>query len=89
MTNTDNKVTGKRVRTRYEMADYRGEKIMCWGTPALRSAFPKCSPPKDEPYGYIAWHEWADKKGKTHYQVRCREHGLLHNWVLRKKDRKQ
>ena len=25
----------------------------------------------DEPKAYIAWHEWADEKAKTHEQKHC------------------
>lgn len=51
-------------------------------SPAKRAKFPACRPPK-EPQGYLAWHEWAERKSKTHKQVRCREHGLFHNWIRR------
>lgn len=38
---------------------------------------------KDEPDGYIAWHEWAEKKLKRFKQVKCKSCGLFHNWVKR------
>lgn len=41
----------------------------------------KCRRPKGEPEGYLAWHEWAERKSKTYRQLRCREHGLFHVWV--------
>lgn len=43
----------------------------------------KCRRSKDEPVGYIEWHEWAERKSKTHRQLRCHEHGLFHVWVRR------
>lgn len=38
----------------------------------------------DEPEGYIAWAEWAEKKGKKHFQELCIEHGLYHVWTARR-----
>jgi len=32
------------------------------------------------PDGYLAWHEWADKKSVRHYQVRCDGCGLFKIW---------
>jgi len=32
------------------------------------------------PEGYIAWHEWAEKKSKTHTQIQCPECKLLAIW---------
>lgn len=26
---------------------------------------------RDEPHGYVAWFEWAERMGKTHEQHRC------------------
>lgn len=26
---------------------------------------------RDEPTGYVAWHEWAERMGRTHEQQRC------------------
>jgi hypothetical protein len=40
-----------------------------------------CVDHSDAPQGYLAWHEWADKKGKTHRQQRCGECGLWKIWV--------
>ena len=37
------------------------------------------------PTDYIAWHEWAEKKAKTHDQAPCPECGRLAVWVKRKK----
>lgn len=38
----------------------------------------ECAPYRDpmEPEGYLAWHEWADKKSKTHRSLKCRGCGL-------------
>lgn len=36
------------------------------------------------PEGYIQWHSWADKKIKTHRQIRCRVCGLFAIWIPRK-----
>lgn len=33
------------------------------------------------PEGYIAWHEWAEKKSKTHKQVKCEGCGLFKIWI--------
>ena len=46
---------------------------------------PKCSPPKDKPVRYLDWHDWVVRMGRTHRQVRCREHGLYHNWIPKKR----
>lgn len=35
------------------------------------------------PRGYIAWHEWANKMGKTHRQVECSGCGLLKIWMVK------
>ncbi len=32
------------------------------------------------PTGYMEWHLWAEKKGETHYQVRCPGCGLFAIW---------
>lgn len=37
------------------------------------------------PDGYLAWHAWAEKKLRTHYQVRCPGCGLLSIWKKREK----
>lgn len=36
----------------------------------------------DEPSGYLAWGEWAERKAKTHDQEQCPECGL---WVIYKR----
>jgi hypothetical protein len=33
------------------------------------------------PEGYIAWHNWAERKLKTHHQIKCRCCGLYTVWV--------
>lgn len=33
------------------------------------------------PEGYLAWHEWAEKKAKTHKSTRCPGCGLYKVWV--------
>lgn len=35
------------------------------------------------PEGYIAWHEWAEKKSKTHKQERCPTCGFFSIWKKR------
>lgn len=42
----------------------------------------KCRHTKS-PTGYVAWHEWAEKKAKTHEQERCPNCGLWAVWVKR------
>lgn len=36
------------------------------------------------PDGYVAWHEWAKKKSKHHYQVACKGCGRLTIWKRKK-----
>ena len=38
------------------------------------------------PEGYVAWHEWAEKKSKRHEQVRCNGCGRLTIWKRKPKD---
>lgn len=33
------------------------------------------------PTGYVARHEWAERKAKTHEQIRCEGCGRLAIWV--------
>lgn len=33
------------------------------------------------PDGYLAWHEWAEEKAKTHTQIKCSGCGLYAIWV--------
>ncbi len=46
-----------------------------------------CKDHTEEPQGYLAWHAWAEKKMKKHYQIRCDECGLWKIW-RRKSSRK-
>jgi len=34
-----------------------------------------------QPSGYLAWHAWAEKKARTHKQIRCETCGLWAIWV--------
>lgn len=43
---------------------------------------PKCRHTKT-PKGYVAWHEWAEQKAKTHELIRCPGCGLYKLWVKR------
>lgn len=42
-----------------------------------------------QPSGYIAWHEWASRKYKTHDQIQCPVCGLYAIWVKRKPQKKK
>jgi hypothetical protein len=35
------------------------------------------------PMPYLAWCLWMERMSKRYRQVRCREHGLFHNWALK------
>jgi hypothetical protein len=37
------------------------------------------------PDAYLAWHDWANDKAKTHYQERCPECALWAIWVPKAK----
>ena len=37
------------------------------------------------PKGYIDWHNWAEKKSKTHAQVKCPYCGLWAIWIKKSK----
>lgn len=39
------------------------------------------------PEGYMAWHEWAEKKGRTHRAVKCPGCGLYAIWVRKARKR--
>lgn len=32
------------------------------------------------PEGYVEWHSWAERKAKTHKQVKCKSCGLYEIW---------
>lgn len=36
---------------------------------------------KGQPDGYIAWHEWAGRKSRTHHQIRCKGCGRYEIWI--------
>ena len=38
------------------------------------------------PSDYLGWHAWAEKKMRTHVQVRCPECGLLAIWKPKEDD---
>lgn len=40
----------------------------------------ECKPHTPAPAGYLAWHEWAEKKSRTHQQGRCPGCGLFLIW---------
>ena len=35
---------------------------------------------RDEPTGYVAWHEWAEKMSRTHKQHSCPKCGRFTVW---------
>lgn len=37
------------------------------------------------PSGYVDWHNWAEKKSKTHKQIRCPVCDTLAIWVPKKR----
>ena len=44
-----------------------------------------CADHTPAPNTYLGWHEWAEKKYRTHEQVRCDECGHWRIWVERPK----
>lgn len=42
----------------------------------------KCKHTKS-PVGYVQWHEWADKKSKTHKQIKCLGCNRYAIWIRR------
>lgn len=36
------------------------------------------------PTGYVDWTNWAEKKSRTHYQIKCPNCGLFKIWKRRK-----
>ncbi len=41
------------------------------------------------PEGYIAWHIWAARMGKTHRQIKCPMCGLYSIWIPKVKREKK
>lgn len=37
-------------------------------------------PNAGEPQAYVAWHQWAERKARRHYQVKCKKCGRFHIW---------
>lgn len=48
---------------------------------AASERHPSCWAHTPCPRGYIAWHEWAEMKSRTHRQVRCPGCALWKIWV--------
>lgn len=46
-----------------------------------RENCPNAAKHTKDPEGYLQWHEWAEKKSKTHRQIRCEGCGLYAIWV--------
>lgn len=40
----------------------------------------RCVRHTPQPVGYLAWHEWAERKARTHRQERCPGCGLWKIW---------
>lgn len=40
------------------------------------------------PTNYLGWHEWAEKKAKTHEQVKCEGCGRLSIWIPKRKGKR-
>lgn len=40
-----------------------------------------CVPHTPAPSGYAAWHEWAERKSRTHEQHQCPGCGLWQIWM--------
>lgn len=53
--------------------------------PLLKSAddCPDIKRHTKHPEGYVAWHEWAEKKERTHTQERCPTCGFYSIWKKR------
>lgn len=43
----------------------------------------QCARHTAAPTSYIAWHNWAERKAKTHEQRRCPDCGFYTIWVKR------
>lgn len=55
-----------------------------WDAPIFPMT-PPCRKSNGEPSGYVQWHIWAAKKGKTHTQRQCLRCGLYHIWKKKEK----
>jgi hypothetical protein len=40
----------------------------------------ECEPHTPAPAGYLQWHEWADRMGRTHRPRQCKGCGLWAVW---------
>ena len=41
---------------------------------------------QNQPRGYVAWFEWAEKKSRRHYQVKCPGCGRFEIWKRKSDD---
>ena len=41
------------------------------------------------PSGYIQWHPWAEKKNKTHRQIKCSDCSLYKIWIPRETSKRR
>lgn len=41
----------------------------------------KCSKHTKAPSGYMEWYYWAERKSKTHKQIKCPDCGLFKIWI--------
>lgn len=51
--------------------------------PVDRPVCPQVELHTPAPKEYLAWHEWAEEKAKTHIQTRCPGCNLWHIWIPR------
>lgn len=42
-----------------------------------------CDDHNEGPSGYLDWHEWAKRMGRTHHQLRCAGCGLYKIWIAK------
>jgi hypothetical protein len=62
------------------------EKILAYALPPTGNGLPcpeRRLHVRGEPEGYLAWHEWARRKNKTHRSTRCPGCGLYKVWKPR------
>lgn len=55
------------------------------GKPISLADCPQKSKHTKCPTGYIAWHDWAERKSKKHRQVKCPGCGLYAIWKRKKR----